>query len=235
MNESLTGLLVIISEIGGVLALITISAGIFMMRRAQKDRQAARAFVDAMRKHEQSRKLSLIESMEKVQEMEHDVATRVATTMLNCEKQIYNRALKIFLGHDREGLTQLQHDVENMASSYRKLVDSIESVKVVERGENPKQNAHLRLQIKQLENDKAKLEKDLAESMLSMENMLKEYTQMYAGGGAKKEGLKHIENELTQLKQKISENLVEDASKEDMKDIPDLSPDRSASMDKPNK
>ncbi len=45
--------------------------------------------------------------------------------------------------------------------------------------------------------------------MIAMENMLKEYTQMYSGGGARKEGVKHIENELTMLKQKIDNNLVE--------------------------
>ena len=67
--------------------------------------------------------------------------------------------------------------------------------------------------------------------MLSMENMLKEYTQMYSGGGAKKEGLKHIENELTQLKRKISENLVEDADADEA-EVPDLSPD-GASGGKP--
>jgi chromosome segregation ATPase len=144
--------------------------------------------------------------------------------MLTCEKQIYNRVLNIFLGHERENLAQLQNDVENMANAYRKLVDSAQSIKVVERGENPKQNAHLRLQIKQLENEKAKLERDLAESMVSMENMLKEYTQMYAGGGAKKEGVKHIENELTQLKRKISENLVEEVNEADLQDTPDFEP-----------
>ena len=229
MNESLAGLLVIFSEIGGVLALITIAASIYMMRSAQKDRQAARAFVDAMRMHELSRKSSLMESMEKVQKMDHEHAAKVASVMLNCEKQIYNRALKIFLGHDRDCLSKLQFDVENMASAYRKLVDSVEMVKVVDQSDNPKQNAHLRMQIKQLENEKAKLEKDLAESMLAMESMLKEYTQMYAGGGAKKEGLKHIENELTQLKQKISENLVEEADPKELDVTPDLKPDGSGS------
>ena len=56
---------------------------------------------------------------------------------------------------------------------------------------------------------KAAAKEDLDEAMQSMESMLKEYTQMYSGGGAKKEGLKHIENELGSLKQKIQNNVVE--------------------------
>jgi hypothetical protein len=235
MSDSLTGLLVVFSEIGGFLALVVAVVAIVMIRRANKDRRMARDFVDSMRKHEQSRKLSLMESMEKANEMDHELAANVVSTMLNCEKQIYNRALKIFLGHDSDSLTQLQRDVEGMASTYRKLVDSVKSVKVVERGENPNQNAHLRMQVKQLENEKAKLEKDLAESMLSMESMLNEYTQMYSGSGAKKEGLKHIENELTQLKQKIAENLVDEVDRADLDEIPDMHPEGRSSSDKSSK
>ncbi len=229
MSDSLIGLLVIFSEVGGFLALLVSIAAVVMIRRTQKDRRAARAFVDALRKHEQSRRGVLMESMEKANELDHDDAKKIVDVMLSCEKQIYNRVLKIFLGHERDNLSRVQRDVEQITSTYRKLVDTIESTKVIERGDNPKQNAHLRMQIKQLENDKAKLEKDLAESMTSMESMLKEYTQMYAGGGAKKEGLKHIENELTQLKQKISENLVEEATEADLEEIPDMDPAGQAS------
>lgn len=235
MSDSLIGMLVVFSEVGGFLALLVIIVAVVMMRRTQKDRRAARAFVDALRKHEQSRKNVLMESMEKANELDHDDAKKIVDVMLGCEKQIYNRVLKIFLGYERDDLSKIQRDVEHVTSAYRSLVDSIESTKIIERGDNPKQNAHLRMQIKQLENDKAKLEKDLAESMASMESMLKEYTQMYAGGGAKKEGLKHIENELTQLKQKIAENLVEEATDEDLEEIPDMDPDRQAAAAKPEK
>ena len=52
---------------------------------------------------------------------------------------------------------------------------------------------------------------------------------MYSGGG-KKEGVKHIENELTQLKQKIEKNLVEVNDDDD--DVPDLTPTDPGSQGK---
>jgi uncharacterized membrane protein len=223
MNESLTGMLVIFSEVGAMLALAAVIFLIYFTRRNHKDRLSAKTFVDNLHRHEAKRKEDIVQVLEKVHEMDHDLAIKTAHGMLTCEKQIYNRVLKIFLGHDRDGLTQLQKEVESMANAYRKLNDSVESIKVVERGENPKQNAALRIQVKQLENEKAKLEKDLGESMLSMENMLKEYMLMYTGSGAKKDGVKHIENELTQLKQKISTNLVEAVDEGDI-ETPDLDP-----------
>lgn len=222
MNESLTGMLVIFSEVGAMLALVFVIFLIYIARRNHKDRLYAKTFVENLHQHEAKRHDDIVHVLEKVNKMDHEQALKTAHGMLTCEKQIYNRVLKIFLGHDRDGLTQLQKDVENMANVYRKLNDTVETTKVVERGENPKQSAALRTQVKQLENEKAKLEKDLAESMQSMENMAKEYTLMYAGGG-KKDGVKHIENELTQLKQKISANLVEEVKEDDL-DITDMDP-----------
>lgn len=223
MNESLIGFLVLFSEIGGVLAVGIIIFGICRLRRDRHERQVAKKFVDSLRKHETGRREQLMEILQKTNFMDAEQATTSAKAMMDGEKRIYNRFLMMFLGHERDDLARIQKDVENLAATYRRILENVDATKIVERGENPKLNAQLRHQIKQLENEKAKLEKDLAEAMNSMENMLKEYTQMYSGGGAKKEGVKHIENELTQLKQKISENLVEEVKLEDLEDIPDLS------------
>ena len=59
------------------------------------------------------------------------------------------------------------------------------------------------MEIQTLAQGKEKLATDLDESMKSMEVMLKEYTSMYADG-AKKDGVKYLNNELSQLKQKLS-------------------------------
>lgn len=227
MTESVTSMLVIFSEVGILLALGGIILLFFVLRRKRRENSLARHFVENLRMGEEGRKHTLMDVLQKVHEMDAELAAKTAQMMLSCEKQIYSRVLKIFLGKDRGSLGQLQKDVENMASAYRKLVDTAESVKIVERGDNPKVQAQLRSQIKQLTAERDKLQKDLDEAMISMENMLKEYTQMYSGGGAKKEGVKHIENELSQLKQKIEKNLVEIKDDEDDSDIPDLTPQKS--------
>jgi DNA repair exonuclease SbcCD ATPase subunit len=225
MSETITSFLVIFSEVGVLLALVGILIAFLMMRRKHKENILAQQVVETLRESESARKANLMDILQKVHEVDEEFAAQTAHAMLSSEKRIYNRVLKIYLGHERDGITDLQKDVENMASTYRHLIDSIKAMHVSEpeRGDNPKREAQLRTQIRQLEAEKQKLQEDLDESMQSMENMLKEYTQMYSGGGAKKEGLKHIENELTQLKRKISENLVEDTSA-DEDEVPDLSP-----------
>ena len=95
--------------------------------------------------------------------------------------------------------------------------------------DNPLVQAQLRAQVKKLEKENAKLEKDLNEAMESMDSMLKEYTLMYSGGGAKREGVKHLENELSQLKQKIAKSHVEamdgDVDEGQTAEIPEEVPD----------
>lgn len=226
MNESMTSLLVIFSEVGIVLALLVIVAVILIMRRKQRNNRRALKFVESLRDHEATRKSNLMDVLQKVHEMDQEMASKAAEAMLGCEKKIYNRALKLFLGQERSGLEELRRDVEAMAAAYRKLVDTVQRVPAAP-AENPKREAQLRAQLKQVAAEKQKLQEDLDEAMQSMESMLKEYTQMYSGGGARKEGVKHIENELTQLKRKIAENLVDDVSDDD-DDIPELSPDKPA-------
>ena len=222
MTESLTSMLVIFSEIGILLVLVAFVVVFLMLRRKNRENYLARHFVEKLKQEEVTRKQSLMDILQKVHEMDANLATKTAEAMLGCEKQIYNRVLRLFLGKDRESLPQLQKDVENMATAYRKLVDTAQHTTIVERDDNPKMHAQLRAQIKQITAERDKVQKDLDEAMISMENMLKEYTQMYSGGG-KKEGVKHIENELTQLKQKIEKNLVEVNDDED-DDVPDLTP-----------
>ena len=229
MNETLTSFLVVFSEIGLLLALVAIIVVFFVMRRKHRDNLLVQQVVETLRESESARKANLMDILQKVHEVDEEFAAQTAQAMLSSEKRIYNRVLKMFLGHERDGIIELQKDVENMASTYRKLIDSIRALHVTEpdRGDSPKRDAQLRMQIKQLEAEKQKLQEDLDESMNSMDNMLKEYTQMYSGGGAKKEGVKHIENELTQLKRKIAENLVEDVTGDD-EELQDITPGKKA-------
>jgi len=224
MNEFLTGLMVVLSQIGVVLALAAVVTIFLFIRRKQKDNSLCKRFIELLKQKEGGRKDKLIEALQKVHNMGDELAEQTAKSMLSSEKKIYNHVLKLFMGHDRDALAEVQKDVENMASAYRKLIATAEGDSSVEHGESPKHNAQMRAAMKQLTAERDKLQQDLDEAMLSMENMLKEYTQMYSGGGAKKEGLKHIENELGQLKQKIEENLVEVSDDDDEEDIPDLTP-----------
>ena len=182
MNEYTASLLVVFSQVGVVLVVAAIVITFFVMRRKHKDSNLAKDFVGNLKQGESERKNKLIEVLQAAHGMEEDMAQQTAHAMLTCEKQIYNRVLGLFLGGDREALGQLRKDVENMAAAYRKIAETVgegSGAGSRERPDSPKLSAQLRTQIKQITAERDKLQRDLNEAMISMENMLKEYTQMY--------------------------------------------------------
>jgi hypothetical protein len=227
-------LLVVFSQVGVVLAIIAVIAIFILVRRKQKDNSLCKQFIELLKQKEGGRRDSMVEALKKVHQMDDETADKTAKSMLGREKHIYNHVLKLFMGHDRSALGEIQKDVENLASAYRKLIATAENTTVVEHGESPKHLAQMRATIKQLEAERNKYKEDLDEAMQSMESMLKEYTQMYSGGGAKKEGLKHIENELGSLKQKIQNNVVE-VDEDNGEELPDITPPEQQEQSPPEK
>ena len=178
MNEFITGLLVIFSQLGVVLAIAAVVAIFLLIRRKQKDNSLCKRFIALLKQKEGPRKDKLVEALKKVHEMGDEQADKTAKSMLGCEKKIYNHVLKLFMGHERDALGEVQKDVEHLASVYTKLISKVENTEVVEHGESPKHNAQLRAAIKQLTAERDKLQEDMDEAMQSMENMLKEYTDV---------------------------------------------------------
>jgi len=239
MSEYVTSLLVIFSEIALVLTLIVGAIIFVFVRRGRRDKVLAKTLVETLKEKEPQRIEHLKDILEKVHNMDEESAKQSVEAILACEKKLYSRIIKMFLGRDRGGFTKIHKDVETLAESYRRLSSVSEAREGVSghSEDNPLVQAQSKAQIKKLEKENTKLERDLSEAMESMDSMLKEYTLMYSGGVAKREGVKHLENELTQLKQKISNSHV-DAMDDDTEgvldeetDIPDLNIDQIEPVD----
>ena len=236
MSEFVTSLLVIFSEVALVLAII-IGAIIFIFaRRGKRDKVLARKLVETLKGNEPQRIEHLKNILEKINHLDEASAEKSVEMILRCEKNLYARIIKMFLGRDRGGIVNINKDVESLAESYRNLssVTEVGDAEKFHSEDNPLLSTQLRAQVKKLEQENAKLERDLGEAMESMDTMLKEYTMMYSGSGAKRDGVKHLENELSQLKQKIASPHVE-AMDDDENDVPDLNVDTVKSADKGGK
>jgi len=236
MSEYVTGLLVIFSEVALLLAIVVGIIVYFFVRRGKRDKVMAKVLVETIKKKETQRFEHLRDILEKVHNLDEASAKQNVESILACEKKLYARIIKMFLGHDRGGIAKINSDVESLSDSYRRLSDVAELVEVEKHhsDDNPLVQTQLKSQVKKLEKENAKLERDLNEAMESMDSMLKEYTLMYSGGGGKHDGVKHLENELSQLKQKIAKSHVDalddendsnTSNTDDGSDIPDLGMD----------
>ena len=232
MSEFVTSLLVIFSEVGLMLAIIISVVVFIFIRRGKRDKVLAKVLVETLKQKEPQRAEHLKDILEKVHNMDEESAQKSVEAILTCEKKLYSRIIKMFLGRDRNGISKIDKDVESLAETYRKLSTVAEVGEGVSghSDDNPLVQAQLKAQVKKLEKENAKLERDLGEAMESMDSMLKEYTMMYSGSGAKRDGVKHLENEMSQLKQKIASSHVE-AMDDDADDVPELNIDTATSAD----
>lgn len=230
MSEFVTSLLVIFSEVALLLAIVISVIVFIFVRRGRRDKVLAKVLVETIKEKEPERIARLKDILEKVHHLDEESAQKSVEAILSSEKNLYSRIIKMYLGRDRDGITKINKDVESLAETYRKLsvVGEAGDDEKYRSDDNPLLQAQLKAQIKKLEKENAKLERDLGEAMESMDSMLKEYTLMYSGGGAKREGVKHLENELSQLKQKIAKSHVDAMDGDDDEDplaVPDLDMD----------
>lgn len=216
MNEMLTSLLVITSELSAVLLLAALIVVVMVIRRQRKQRRLAMELISRLRDSEPQRREKLVHLLRENLEMEEEQADARARGILKCEKSLYAHVLQLFMGRNPEQLLQVDHDVEKLLRNYYHLLeqeaegdDANESLIVKLRREN-----------KQLRDEKASLQKNLEATMQTMENMMDEYASMYEGGH--KEGEQRLKNEMFKLQQKISK-VVASSDDDDGDDIPELS------------
>lgn len=225
MNEFLTGLLVLTSELSAVLLLGAIVLLVWMIRRQRKHRRLALELIHRLRESEPERRQKLVALLTEHLEMNAEQAEARARAMLKCETSLYSHVLRLFMGRDPEQLLQVDHDVERLVRSYYHLLETEDE------GDAERESLLVKLkrENKQLRDEKASLQKNLETTMETMENMMDEYASMYEGGH--KEGEQRMKNEMFKLQQKISKVVSSDNGEEqghetdDEDEIPELDPD----------
>ncbi|MDR9435488.1 MAG: hypothetical protein RI563_01320 [Thiohalophilus sp.] len=234
MNEFLTGLLVLTSELSAVLLLGAIVLLVVMIRRQRKHRRLALELINRLRDSEAERRQKLVALLTEHLEMDAEQADARARSMLKCETSLYSHVLSLFMGRDPEQLLQVDHDVERLVRSYYHLLEEEED----DEGDAERESLIVKLkrENKQLRDEKNSLQKNLETTMETMENMMDEYASMYEGGH--KEGEQRLKNEMFKLQQKISKVVSSDNGEEQPaetdgeEEIPEL--DSDAEEPKPN-
>lgn len=214
MSELATSILVVFSEIGVVFAIIFGAAIVFLVKRFRGEKQMAKTLVAKLRKSEPERKEKLLSVLKENLGMNEKEANFTMEALNACEKSLYSRVIKVFLGKDRNSITDLNKDVEALVKGYQNLVSSPKTELVQSHSDMAAKEENKKLRVEKLQ-----LKKDLDNAMETMESMMGEYASMYEGG--KKEGEQRMKNEMHQLKQKLSEKVSKEEIEKDLaEDLP---------------
>lgn len=216
MSEWLTGLLLAAAEFG---LLVSVAFGVylyFQSRGRRDDRARAMELVTRLKKGAADHETALITALVESYGLAEEAAGDTARALIDQEKSLYRKVMRMFLGRDRTGIGRFDEDVRTLLMAYRNLIEAPEA-----EDEAAASPARLRKENQALRARNAKLEADLAQAMATMENMLAEYASMYEGG--RKEGEQRMKNEMFRLRQALgrNENHDDDNAVPTLKDIAD--------------
>ncbi len=201
MTPLATGLLLVLAELGAVAILLLVLSAYLRHRAHQRDRGRALQLVEALRADEADRRASLGEALGNDYGLaEASIAERVSV-LLDAEKQLYRRALTLYLDHERDAVGQLRTDIETLIGHYRQLAEGTaangdDAAQDTENRLNPRQ---LRKENARLREARAELEANLEAAMSTMENMMAEYASMYEG--SQHASAQHAKNEMFRIRQ----------------------------------
>ena len=220
MSEWLTGLLLAAAEFGLLVSLV-FGIHLYLQSRGRRDDRArARELVARLKNGAEDHETALITALVESYGLPRAAAEEMAGALIDQEKSLYRKVMRMFLGRDRTGIGRFDEDVRGLLLAYRNLIEAPPGEGEGEAAASP---ARLRKENQRLRARNAKLEADLAQAMATMENMLTEYASMYEGG--RKEGEQRMKNEMFRLRQALENGeLPPDDEIPELTDIADPHP-----------
>ncbi len=214
MSEWLAGLLLAAAEFG---LLVSVAFGVylyFQSRGRRDDRARAMELVARLKKGAADHETALITALVESYGLAEEAAGDTARALIDQEKSLYRKVMRMFLGRDRTGIDRFDEDVRTLLMAYRNLIEAPDAEAAASPARLRKENQALRAR-------NAKLEAELAQAMATMENMQAEYASMYEGGH--KEGEQRKKNEMFRLRQTLgrNENHDDEDAVPTLKDIAD--------------
>jgi len=222
MSEWLTGLLLAAAEFGLLVSLV-FGVYLYLQSRGRRhDKARVRELVARLKSGAADHESSLITALVESYGLPEAAAGDRAQSLIDQEKSLYRKVMRLFLGRDRTGINRFDEDVRTLLMAYRNLIEAPPEVEGAEDSSSP---SVLRRENRRLRERNAKLEADLATAMATMENMLTEYASMYEGG--RKEGKQRMKNEMFRLRQTLGTNTPaqDDDGIPERKDIADQNPE----------
>ena len=205
MESTTYSLLLIGAEVGIVLVLGFIGLVIYFIRRRTSDKRYVADFIADHKVKQEERRAKMKSSMQVDSILIDEDLEEFLDKMGISEKHLYRCVLNMFLGFDRKCLVEIRNELLNINNNWinavQKSLSNSAEIHLQQANESSIENiGELNKQIESLTADNKKMSGDLAEAMETMEEILKEYSLMYAG--QENETMDRLSDDYDKLKQK---------------------------------
>ena len=179
MNNFTAAQLVLLSEIGMVLSIISIIAIIFLVRFRKKERQLTSNVVTSFKQSASQRKEKLLEMMQSTYNLGSDDAEKNMQLIFDREKNLYSKILRVFYRHEHNELSKIQESIAALTQAYESLAEDCKSQQVKPESDSSGEESRLRDKIKVMREENDRLKVDLKQALESVDRIQKEYLAIY--------------------------------------------------------
>ena len=199
MNETTSTMIFVAAEFGAVLLIFFIIALVLFLKRRASDKRYVAAFIAEHKKNHADRRDAMREKMASDSLLSEEDLDDFLDNVTASEKKLYKRILNMYLGFDRQCLSEIRDDLSDMNITW---IDTVKkNIGSIPAGSIPEEKVQeLNDKIDELTSENTKIAADLAEAMVTMEDIVKEYSLMYAG--QENETMDQLSDDYQKLKNK---------------------------------
>lgn len=186
MDNATYSLLLIGAEVGIVLVLGFIVLLVYFIRRRTSDKRYVADFIADHKVKQEERRAAMKSSMQVDSILIDEDLEKFLDKMGMSEKHLYRCVLNMFLGFDRQCLPEIRDELLNINNNWinavQKSISNSAEIHLHQDDEASSGDAgELNKKIELLTAENKKMSGELAEAMETMEDIVKEYSLMYAG------------------------------------------------------
>jgi len=182
----MNSLLLLGAEFGLILVLIFIVGIVYFLRRRKADKRYVDNFIAEHKRTQIERREAAKELMKSSSLLSDENIEVFLDSIHASENRLYKKILNMYLGFERNCLSEIRDDLSetnrNWIETVKNSIKDAVEIHMNEMGSVSNENVEeLNNKIDSLTKDNKKISADLAEAMETMEDIVKEYSLMYAG------------------------------------------------------
>lgn len=203
MSDTLLSYIIIFAQLGGVLLLISLIAGIYFFIKNKKEGNTTKGLISFIKGLTSSKRGKMFDIIKDKYIDDDDVDIE---TLIEDEKQLYRHLVKFSINKDTSLLKSTTSEIHALVGSYVELLaqqpDLDDDDNDLEGADGRKsKDLKIKKENETLRVEVASLEARLQNATDTIEGMMSEFSSMYEGG--KEEGEQQVKNEMYKLKQKL--------------------------------
>lgn len=201
MTETTLTMLILGAELGGIVLLVFLVFMLVLLRRKRSDKQYVAEFISSYKKALPEQTRDFKNRLENHFYVIGEDADEVLDNLSNTETRLHKRILNLYLGNHRKCLADIRKDVTALNENWMLIMNESLTNAAEVHGES-EAFAKIQQDYAELKKENTAMREELAEAMSSMEEMLKEYSLLYADRDDKNETMEKLAGEYQEIKTK---------------------------------